>query len=226
MADFSPANLTDLPRTTADTLRMGDPKVLWWLREWVQDGDRINRSDPSYEQIGKAQEYVVGEQLREDLRGLKYLPQLVINETRKATQAHVSALTDLKPLAGWKAPTEWQRQADLLNQYLLYEWVTYFLDLELGDVIKYALVGGTGDLVVDWDPHCYGGATDFSARDPRDTLALRPSYRRSPQFWEGVCLREVHTVNALRGMYPSKAHAIQATSDTVLGQVMAASARC
>lgn len=221
MADFSPSGVIDLPATTAESLDKGNPQVLGWLREWVQEGDLINRSDPSYDQIERAQQYVVGEQLSMEHRRLKYLPQVVINETRKAMQAHVSAITDLKPVVGWKANPEYLVQANLLNQYLLAEWVTTMMDIDLGDAVKYSLAGGTGDVVVDWDPHYpLGGANQLSARDPRDTLPLRPSYARSPQFWEGVCFREEHTVNVLRGMYPTKAHLFRPASDTALGRVM------
>lgn len=221
MASFSAPGITDLPLTTPTTLQFGDPKVIGWLKEWVQEGDLINRSDPSYELIGRAQEYIVGEQLTEAHRRLKYLPQVTINEARKAVQAHVSTITDLKPVVGWRSSPEFQVQADLLNKYLLAEWVTIHMDQDLGDTVKYALAGGTGDLVVDWDPHAaMGGAHQLTARDARDTLPLRPSYMRSPQFWEGVCFREEHTVNVLKGMYPTRAHLFRASSDTVLSKVM------
>src|SRR5262245_9337546 len=221
MADFSPSGVLDLPRASADALSRGDPKVLGWLREWVQEGDLINRQDPSYDCIGKAQDYIVGQQLSAETCRAKYLPQVVINETRKAMQAHVSAITDLKPVAGWKSNPEYLVQADLLNKYLLAEWVTTMMDLDLGDCVKYSLAGGTGDLVVDWDPHApLGGAHQLTARDPRDTLPLRPSFGRSCQLWEGVCFREEHTVNVLRGMYPTSAHLFKASSDTLLTQVM------
>ncbi|HEY6415603.1 MAG TPA: hypothetical protein VIX41_05185 [Acidimicrobiales bacterium] len=221
MADFSASGVLDLPRTTAESLTRGDPRVLGWLREWVQEGDAINRQDPSYDLIGRAQDYIVGQQRSPDQCKLKYLPQVTINETRKAMQAHVSAITDLKPVAGWKTHPEYQVQANLLNQYLMAEWVTTMMDLDLGDCVKYSLAGGTGDLVVDWDPHVpLGGAHQLTARDPRDTLPLRPSFGRSAQLWEGVCFREEHTVNVLRGMYPTRAHLFTASSDTLLGQVM------
>jgi hypothetical protein len=221
MADFSPSGVLSLPRTSAEQLQHGDPRVLGWLREWVQEGDLINRQDPSYDLIGKAQDYIVGNQLSADACKHKYLPQVVINETRKAMQAHVSAITDLKPVAGWKTNPEYQVQANMLNQYLLAEWMTTMMDLDLGDCVKYSLAGGTGDLVIDWDPHApLGGAHQLTARDPRDTLPLRPSFGRSSQLWEGACFREEHTVNVLRGMYPTKAHLFHASPDTLLGQVM------
>jgi len=221
MPDFSPSGVLDLPRASAEALLHGDPRVLNWLREWIQEGDAINRADPSYDMIGPAQAYIVGEQRSAETCKLKYLPQVTINETRKAMQAHVSAITDLKPVAGWKSNPEYQVQATMLNQYLMAEWITTMMDLDLGDCVKYSLAGGTGDLVIDWDPHVpQGGAHALSARDPRDTLPLRPSFGRSVQTWEGVCFREEHTVNVLRGMYPTRAHLFRAATDTMLGRVM------
>jgi hypothetical protein len=222
MASFSPSGVQDLPATSAESLEHGDPRVLGWLKEWIQEGDLINRSDPSYEAIDRSQQYIVGEQLTAEHRKLRYLPQVVVNESRKAIQAHVSALTDLQPAAGWRALNPaYHQQADLLNQYAIAEYVTCGFDLDLGDTIKYALAGGTGDLVVDWDPHApLGGAHQLSARDPRDTLPLRPSQARSPQLWEGVCFRELHTINVLRGMYPTRAYLFKATTDVGVGRVM------
>jgi hypothetical protein len=221
VAELGPSGVLNLPRATADTLQHGDPRVLGWLREWIEEGDLINRSDPSYDIIELSQKYIVGEQTSPEHRRLRYLPQVTLNETRKAMQAHVSALTDLKPLAGWKAQNpELTLQADILNKYLLFEWVSYFLDLQLGEAIKYSLAGGTGDLIIDWDPHLPGGGgTQFSPRDPRDTLPLRPSMDPSIQMWEGVCLRAEVSVNTLRGMYPLKANQFRASTDNLLGSV-------
>jgi hypothetical protein len=220
--DFSSSTIEGLPPTTAESLQRGDPRVLGWLAEARQDGDRINRADPSYEQIEPAMRYIVGEQLSADRKRLKYLPQVVINESRKAMQAHVATLTDLKPLFGWRTLNpSYQRQADLLNQYAIAEWVTTMADLDLGDTVKISLAAGTGDLICDWDPHApFGGAHQLSARDPRDTLPIRPSHNRSPQLWEGVMLREEHTVNALKGMYPGKSQFLRQASDSVLATVL------
>ena len=221
MADYSPSGILDLPATSAESLQRGDPRVLGWLKEAIAEGDLINRADPSYDVISRAQQYIVGEQLSAEQRKLRYLPQVIINESRKAMQAHVSALTDLKPLAGWRTGAEYQTQADLLNRYAVAEWVSMMYDLDLGDTIKYSLAAGTGDLVVDWDPHVpLGGANQLSARDPRDTLPIRPSNSRSPQLWEGVILREEHSVNVLRAMYPTRQYLFRASADSVLGTVM------
>lgn len=222
MAEFSTSDVDALPRVTAKTLEYGDPRVLGWLKEWVQEGDLINRADPSYDVIGRAQAYIVGEQLSDTQRKLKYLPQVVINETRKSMQAHVSALTDLKPVFGWKSLNPaYQAANDQLNMYAVAEYITTMADLDIGDTIKYSLAGGTGDMVIDWDPHApLGGAHQYTARDPRDTLPLRPSLGRSAQLWEGVCFREEHTVNALRGMYPERANLFMAATEVSLGRVM------
>lgn len=222
MTDFGPSQIDGLPATTAESLQLGDPRILGWIREAAEDGDRIIRSDPSYDQIERSLRYVVGEQLSPERQKLKYLPQVVINESRKAMQAHVSALTDIKPLFGWRTTNPvYQQQADLLNQYAIAEWVTTLADVELGDCIKIALAAGTGDFVVDWDPHApFGGAHAYSSRDPRDTLPIRPSHARSVQLWEGLILREEHTVNALRSMYPTKANYFRPAADSAMGKVM------
>jgi hypothetical protein len=222
VADFSHSGVESLPQATAETLAKGDPRVLGWLAEAVAEGDRINHADPSYDQIEPAMRYIVGEQLSADRRKLKYLPQVVINESRKATQAHVSALTDLKPLGGWRSINPAYRQAaDMLNLYAVAEWVTLLADIELGDVVKYSLAAGTGDLVVDWDPHAaFGGAHSYRASDPRDTLPFRPTSGRSVQLWQGVILREGHTVNALRAKYPTRASLFQASTDSAVASIM------
>jgi hypothetical protein len=95
-------------------------------------------------------------------------------------------------------------------------------DIELGHVIKYALAGGTGDCVVEWDPHYLaGGDVRLSARDARDTLPIRPApLSRSIQDWEGLILRESHTVNALRGLYPTFADVFRPTTDSLLSSLM------
>lgn len=226
MADFSPSGLANLPALTADLLAsnargIGDPRVLGWVREAVQEGDRINKQDPSYEAIGTGLDYVTG------LHGAlpkrpDHVPKIILNESRKAMQAHVSALTDLKPTFGYKASNpNFEYQQHLLNQLTMHWWVQSMADIELGDVIKYAWAGGTADCTLEFDPHTgNGGMSLLKARDARDTLPIRPPQHRDLQLWQGLTLREEHTVNVLRAMYPGHAHLLHATSDTILASVM------
>lgn len=230
MADFGPSGLEHLglPGLTRESLeRGGDPRVLGWLREAVVEGDRINRSDPQYDRIEQGMAYVSGQQ-----RGLydaadaqpRYIPRIMVNESRRVVQAHTSALTDLRPVFAYK-PTDiaFSRQADQLNKLTIAWWMRAFADIELGYCIKYGLAGGTGDLVTEWDPYAgeFGDAK-IHARDCRDTLPIRPptAGSRSIQDWQGLILREAHTVNAMAGLFPDRQHLFRPTTDSLLSTLM------
>lgn len=229
MSDFSPNGLEAMgfPSQTLDSLeRGGDPRVLGWLREAVQEGDRINRSDPMYDRMAQGMAYVAGDQrpMNAPAQGQpSYLPNLQINESRRVVQGHVSALTDLKPLFAYKSMNPaFTLQADLLNKLTVAWWITSMADIELGDCIKYALCAGTGDLVQEWNPYIQnGGDIRISARDTRDTLAIRPAtHNKDIQAWDGLMLRESHTVNALRGLFPDRAELFRPTTDSLLSTLM------
>lgn len=222
MADFSPSGVYGLPGITAATIKDGDPRVIGWILEAIDEGDRLNRADPSYDKIEKGMAYVVGDQLPGDSADAKlaYIPKLVINESRKAMQAHVSALTDLKPTFGWKSENpKFQENAHLLNKRTVAWWISTMADQTLGDTVKLSLAGGTGDLAVEWDPFLLGGENIIIAKDPRDTIPIRPGNNKYIQHWQGVIIREEHSINALRGKFPTKAHLFQPASDTVVGRV-------
>jgi len=229
MADFSSSGLEalGLPAQTLESLeRGGDPRVSGWVREAVQEGDRINRSDPSYDRMEQGMRYVEGEQrpIYENAQQQPgYVSGITINESRRVVQSHASALTDIKPLFAYKATNPaFTFQADLLNKLTVAWWITSMADLSLGDVIKYSLSAGTGDMVTEWNPHArFGGDISIAARDARDTLPIRPSPRaRSVQEWEGLVLRESHTINALRGLFPDQASKFRATTDSLLSTLM------
>lgn len=180
----------------------GDPRVLAWMKEAIEEGTRIQKADPSWAKMDKAMEYVLGDQLAADRPG--YLPRMVLNQSKKSVRAACSALTDLKPVFAYKTYNQqFQPAGDLLNNLVVAWWVNTFADLELAEVIKYGKVCGTGDCVVEYDPHYqHYGDNRLIARDPRDTIPIRPSRDRSLQSWEGVIIREAHSPNELRGMYP------------------------
>lgn len=222
--DFSPSGLYQLPAMTSDALRLGgDPKVLGWIQEAVQEGDLLNRQDPSFDLADKGMRYIIGEQNEKSQLTLQYIPFAVINKSRKSVQAHVSALTDIKPVFGFKAMNpQFTFHGELLNKLTVAWWLEAMADMTLGDCVKYGLASGTGDLAVEWDPSAGFGQGDHKiiAKDFRDTLAIRPSTDPSPQLWQGVIFREAHSINAMRTKYPSYEAAFRPAPDNLLSTIM------
>jgi hypothetical protein len=224
MADFSASGIYQLPPLTVDNLRLGgDPRVLGWLQEAIQEGDATNRDDPAWDMADKGMRYIIGEQASSSRPHVAYIPHTILNKSRKSVQAHVSALTDIKPVFGYKATNpQFGFHSDLLNKLTVATWITNMMDITLGDTIKYALAGGTGDLCVEWDPSAAYGQGDHQiiAKDFRDTLPIRPSTNPSPQFWQGVVFREAHSVNAMRSKYPRYDQAFRPAPDSLITTVM------
>lgn len=199
-----------------------DPRVLGWIREAVQEGDAFLRSATPYTEIDLNMNYISGRQQPNVDNPLpRYLQPLVLNMCRKAVQAHVSALTDLKPTGGYKSfNPKYQYTADLLNQLLVATWINQMMDRPLGDTVKIALAAGSADMGVEWNPSLpNGGDHVFIPRDPRDTLPIRPGQARDPQLWAGATFREVWTVNDLRAKYPWAASHIAPTREGLLQTV-------
>lgn len=224
MPDFSPSGIYGLPGVTSDALRLGgDPRVLGWITEAVQEGDLLNRQDPAFDLADKGMRYIIGEQRDAAQLTLGYIPFAVINKSRKSVQSHVSALTDVKPVFGYRAMNpNFGFHSELLNKLTVAWWLESMADMTLGDCIKYGLAGGTGDLAVEWDPGAGYGQGDHKiiAKDFRDTLAIRPSTDPSPQLWQGVVFREAHAINALRQKYPGYDTAFRPAPDNLLTTIM------
>ncbi len=224
MADFSESGVEGLPTLTANMLANpgGDQRVLGWLKEAEQEGDAVNQADPFYTRMAKGMAYVSGDQLRHDRDAkLNYLPKIVVNESRKAMMAHTSALTDIKPLVAYATENPaFGVQAHLLNKLTIAWWITTAADMALADTAKYSWSSGTGDMETQWDPHAgLGGNTILIARDPRDTLPLRPGNERDIQLWQGVTLRDERSISALREKWSTKEHLLVRSKETSLGKV-------
>lgn len=188
-----------------------DGRILGWLREAVQEGERVNKSDPAYDKMDEQIGYVMGQQITGDHPS--YIHHVVINQCKKAIQQHASALTDLSPSFAFRtANPTFNDQAEVLNQYTKVWWVNGFVDRELLKAIQYSAACGSGDCVVEFDPNFLGGDTRLIARDPRDTLPIRPERSGTLQDWEGITLREVHSPNKLLARYPDKQFAIRPDS--------------
>jgi hypothetical protein len=201
MADEGTKLLDGLHGRQGKFFPQGDPRILGWLKEARDAGDQINKEAPGFDKIDQMQDYIMGDQLTKDRP--PYAPKVVINRTKKAILTKISALTDLRPLFGFRsANIHFDQHAYLMNRYTQAWWVNSNSDLQEGNCIKYAAAGGAGDLVVEYDPNFLGGDTRLMARDPRDTLPIRPSREDSIQSWRGVMLRESHTVAALAAKWP------------------------
>ncbi len=204
-----------------------DPKYLdavsSWLQEAIQEGDLTNESDPNYEHIGSGMAYSSGDQLppQDNATLPQYLQQVQIDMCTKAMRAHVSSLTDLKPVAGWRSENpKYQFHAHLLNRLIVTWWISQMADTQLADAVKYSWATGTGDAELAWDPTLPGGGNHvLIARDCRDTLPIRPGRHRNPQQWKGLVLRDVWTVSAMRDKYPLYASQIHEANGGVLATI-------
>lgn len=196
--------------------REQDTRLLGWLRESLQEGIRVNNSDPASKNADTIIKYIMGEQTTGNHPS--YLHHVVVNQIKKSIRTHVSALTDMKPLFAFKTfNSNFQAQADLINQRTLLWWVNCDIDMDLADCIRYSLACGSGDMVLEWDPWFRGGDTRAFPRDPRDTLPIQVEESRSIQDWAGLTLREEHPVDQLRTKFPGEYWKIQENTGTFGG---------
>lgn len=181
-----------------------DPRVLGWLLEAREEGEQVNQADPAYQHIDQMMAYLEGQQQVDPTP--KDVPTAILNFSKKVARSHIAALTDLKPIFEWRTENPaFRPQAQLLNSLIQIWWANVSADMAIGDCDRYAIVAGSGDCVVDFDKYYRGGDTRLSARDPRDTLPLRPTRTTSIQEWEGATLREGHSPNKLKALFPDRA---------------------
>lgn len=178
-----------------------DPRIFGWLLESLAEGERVNKSDPMYSKMDKQMAFVMGEQ--HTGAAPSFLQRVTLNRSEKAILAHVSSLTDLRPVFGYKTENpKYQATGDILNKLTVVWWINNFIDMDLADLLKYSAVLGAGDMVMEYDPAYNGGDTRCFPRDPRDTIPIRPERDRSIQSWEGVTIRQENSINKLKAKYP------------------------
>lgn len=182
--------------------------ILAWIKEAVAEGEGLMQSDPVWTQIDRNMEYIAGRQkaLAVTQDRPPYVSHVVLNETRRTHQRHRSALTDIKPVYAFRTPNpNFQTQALLLNNLTTVWWINTFADLELANAVSYAAAGGSGDLILDYDP-AYGPMGDMilKAQDCRDTIPIRAGRTGTIQNWFGCIIREAHSFNVLNAIYPNR----------------------
>lgn len=185
-----------------------------WIKEAIQEGEGIMQADPLYDVMDRGMDAIMGKMKSRVEAGEvpSYLSKIVINDTRRAARRHVSALTDVKPVYSWRTQNpNFAQHALMLNQTSAAWWVTTFADLALADAVRYATVAGSGDMVVEWNPY-FGrmGNVQLFARDSRDSVPIRPSRDGNLQNWFGVVIREAHSPNVMKALYPQYANLLSA----------------
>lgn len=181
--------------------------ILAWIKECVAEGEGLLQSDPVWEQIDRNQDYISGQQKALAITPDRpvYVSHAVVNDTGKTHRRHVSALTDVKPVYAFRTPNpNFQQTSLLLNNLTAVWWINTFADLALADAASYAVAGGSGDLVCEYDPF-YGPMGDvvLFPRDSRDSIPIRPSRQGTIQDWFGIILKEAHSYNVMAAMYPN-----------------------
>lgn len=186
-----------------------------WLLAHLDEAEKLVAAEPNFSEFEKVVSYIMGEQLRE--REPSYVMQPVINRCGLAVRRHVSALTDVKPMFGYGCDNpDYEITAAALSDYARLWWLNDAVDAEAGDVVRFALAGGCGDLSMEWDP--VKGDVVALASDPRDTLPYRPGKRsRSIQQWEGVTLRRSLSYTRLVNAFPDKIAYIRPPTDRFSG---------
>ncbi len=177
--------------------------LLAWANERVAEGLQILENEPSVRDMDKMIAYIMGDQI--DTQRPKELMSIAVNRTKDIVLQSVSALTDIHPLFGYRTKNDaFQTQAELLTNLVMAWWVNSFADVQLGHVLRYALIN-TGYCAINWDQSQAGGVGDImlSPLDPRDVLPIRPGYGLSVQDWEGVCLCETMSVDRARARWPN-----------------------
>jgi hypothetical protein len=180
--------------------------ILSWIDQRVQEGEAVIKDDPAYEEIDRAIQYIMGDQLN------KMRPQELANcpdnRLKSILNQTVAALTDIHPIFGFSTKNDHFKDMEAVLIGLSQAWwINNFCDLKLADVIKFAAGVGTGYCEIVWDPTAGGGAGDIALKplDPRDVLPIRPVLSASVQDWEGLILRSAKNPEELKIRFPDKA---------------------
>lgn len=200
----------DCPPATLPNLVHG------WLMERLQEGDRINRTDPAHARSSELVNDLMGDQ--EMGAGSLEDRRVVLNQTRKAINTHASLLTDVKPLWEWQTRNEnYKRHAAVYNDHLMHWWMGTFADMALTDAARYALTIGASDVLLEYDKNFNSGDSRMLARDWRDTLPIRPERSHSMQDWEGVIFCETHSLAKVRATFPGSVNVIESGGGVGVG---------
>lgn len=169
-------------------------RLLGWMKEAIEEGDAFLRAQKGYNKIAASINAIMGDE--SDLR-VSNLSGTTSNHVAKIALDLVAALTDVKPFWEYKTSNKaWESHCDIYGKCSQHIWLQGGLDQKFSDVVKFALVGGSGWAEQFWNPETQ--MIDLRSWDPRDVLPIRPGTALSIQEAYGVIARQARTVNYVR----------------------------
>lgn len=181
--------------------------LLGFATEAIQEGDTFLRATEGYSKIVPTMQAIMGV-LNPTLTTIRpsYASNTAVNEIGRLAGIIRAELTDTKPSADFKTfNQDYAQHATNLGRM----WTSWFynsaIDMRYSGVIDYALAAGSGYAHQFWNK--FTQDIDVLPYDARDVLPIRP-IDNTLQSCYAVVLRREMTVNAVRAMFPTRAHDI------------------
>lgn len=173
-------------------------------REAVREGEAFLKAQKGYDNIQRTIDSIMNEDGQRDDRPT-WFSKTKDNRLGMIAEEQAAMCTDIKPFWEFTTPNErYQRQAKNFGGLSVHWWLQRQADQRFMEVIKMALVAGSGWAYQTYDPQTEDIA--LSAEDPRDVIPIRPASNGATiQEADGVIIRRERTVNYMRALFPEKA---------------------
>ena len=186
-----------------------DIQTLGWAQEALKESGDFLKAQPGYSRIAESLAAVLGTNNEALSRGLSRIRS---NRVGKIASDLAALLTDIKPFWEFKTSnSRFDRNAEILGKLSTTWYYNRQIDMRFADALRYWICAGTSYIHQTFNTDLED--IDADAEDPRDVLPIRPSGYESIQSAAGVILRRERTVNYVKGLFPEKAHLIQADRD-------------
>ncbi len=181
-------------------------QMLKKIREMYSLADELLRNEEGIKCIQKGIDYIENRQIALQSQ---HLSRVNNNKMKKVANETVAALTDVRPIWNFESSNDAKKPtAEVLNKLSRAWWRNDRADRKLEDALMFALPGGSGYLLLTYDPE----KKDLTLIpfDPRDVLPIEPVYSDTIQDWQGIMLRQRVSKEWLKSKYPAKAEKIAA----------------
>lgn len=183
--------------------------TIQWLTEAVAEGEAFLQAQPGWSQVGKAIDAIMGTDESDTFDPRTVLSQTRTNRIGKIAEDLAALMTDTKPFWDYSVQNRrFEQHAQIYGKLATFWYQRRNIDLRLGDVIKYQMVGGSGYLHLFWNEDI--GDIDATAEDPRNVIPIRPVNYDSLESCLGVIVKREVPVNYIEDRYGVK---VKAESD-------------